>query len=49
MTPDDVVQMAVPVLGHRVLIKFRGADLSTAARERGRIIREIVKGIEVPV
>ena len=49
VTPDDVVQMACPVLGHRVLVKFRGADLSTAARERARIIREIVKETEVPV
>jgi MoxR-like ATPase len=49
VTPDDVVQMAAPVLGHRILVKFRGADLSTAARERARIIREIVKETEVPV
>ena len=49
VTPDDVVEMAAPVLGHRILIKFRGADLSTAARERVRIVQEIVKSLEVPV
>lgn len=49
VTPNDVKVMAGPVLGHRILVKSRGADLSTAARERYRVIMEIVKGIKVPV
>lgn len=49
VTPGDVKQMAAPVLGHRTLIKSRGADLATAARERERVIHEIIKSIEIPV
>lgn len=49
VTPGDVKFMAAPVLGHRVLVKSRGADLATAARERVRIVNEIAKSIEVPV
>ena len=48
VTPDDVKQMAIPVLSHRILVKMRGADLSTAARERVRLVAEIVKSIQVP-
>ncbi|HDP33762.1 MAG TPA: MoxR family ATPase [Candidatus Hydrogenedentes bacterium] len=49
VTPDDVKALAVPTLAHRILVKSRGADLAAAARERERIIREIVAGIKVPV
>ena len=49
VTPGDVKQMAVPVLGHRILVKARGADLATTARERNRVIGEIVKSIKPPV
>ena len=49
VTPDDVKVLAVPTLAHRILVKSRGADLSAAARERERIIREIVNDIKVPV
>lgn len=49
VTPGDVKQMAGPVLGHRILIKARGADLATAAKERYRIVMEIVKAAKVPV
>jgi len=49
VTPDDVKLMAAPVLGHRVLVKARGADLVTAARERERVIDDIIKNTEVPV
>jgi hypothetical protein len=37
------------VLSHRLLVKSRGADLSMAAQERARVIREILKRTEVPV
>lgn len=49
VTPDDVKYMAGPVLGHRVLVKSRGADLATAAMERERVVREIVKRTAAPV
>ena len=49
VTPDDVRQMAVPVLAHRVLSKSRGADLAAAARERANIIHQILQGVEIPV
>jgi len=49
VTPGDVKQMAGPVLGHRILIKSRGADLALAARERQRIVLDIVKSVKVPV
>lgn len=49
VTPGDVKEMAVPVLSHRLLVKSRGADLSMAAQERARVIREILKRTEVPV
>lgn len=49
VTPGDAKFMAAPVLGHRILVKSRGADLATAAKERVRVINEIAKSIEVPV
>lgn len=48
VTPDDVKALAAPTLAHRLLVKSRGADLAAAARERERIIREIVSDIQVP-
>jgi MoxR-like ATPase len=49
VTPGDVKAMAAPVLGHRLLIKSRGADLTAAARDRTRVIDEIVKSVQAPV
>lgn len=49
VTPDDVKHMAVPVLSHRVLVKSRGADLVSAAKERTRVILDVVKDARVPV
>jgi len=49
VTPGDVKQMAVPVLSHRLLVKSRGADLVSAARERARAVIDIVKSVPVPV
>ncbi len=48
VTPGDVKYMAPFVLAHRILVKSRGADLATAARERERVIQEIVQGVEIP-
>jgi MoxR-like ATPase len=49
VTPGDVKALAAPVLGHRILVRARGADLSASARERERIIAEIVQNTRIPV
>jgi MoxR-like ATPase len=49
VTPGDVKALAAPVLGHRILVRARGADLSASARERERIISEIVQNTRIPV
>lgn len=49
VTPGDVKTMAVPVLGHRVLVKTRGADLAAAAEERARVMQDVIKRVPVPV
>lgn len=49
VTPDDVKHMTAPVLGHRVLVRSRGADLASAAKERERVLLEIIKRIKAPV
>jgi MoxR-like ATPase len=49
VTPGDVKALAAPVLGHRILVRARGADLSASAHERERIISEIVQNIRIPV
>ena len=49
VTPGDVKQMAVPVYSHRVIVKSRGGNMASSARERARIIVEILKQIPVPV
>ncbi|NLN93902.1 MAG: MoxR family ATPase [Candidatus Hydrogenedens sp.] len=48
VVPDDVRTLAGPALAHRLLVKSRGADLAAAARERERIVREILSHIKVP-
>ncbi|NLF58954.1 MAG: MoxR family ATPase [Candidatus Hydrogenedens sp.] len=49
VTPGDVKALAVSVLGHRLLVRSRGADLAASARERERIVMEIVQSVKVPV
>lgn len=49
VTPGDVKELAVPVLAHRMLVRSRGADLAASARERERIMREILQTVKVPV
>jgi len=49
VTPGDVKQMAAPVLSHRVLVKSRGGDLISAARERIRAVNDVVKNVAVPL
>lgn len=49
VTPGDVKQMAVPALSHRLIVKSRGADLVSAARERVNIVLDILKRVAPPV
>ncbi len=49
VTPDDVKQMAVPVLAHRLLVRSRSTDLVSAARERARAVIEVAQGVPIPV
>lgn len=49
VTPGDVKTMAPPVLSHRLLVKSRGGDLVSAARERVRAVKEVIKNIPLPV
>lgn len=42
--PDDVKELALPVLSHRI---FRGASYDPEGNER--IIEDILKGVEVPI
>ena len=49
VTPGDVKQMALSALAHRLIIKARGGDLVSAARERARIVADVIKNIPVPV
>ena len=49
VTPGDVKTMSASVLSHRLLVKSRGGDLVSAARERVRAVKEVVKNVPVPV
>lgn len=49
VTPGDVKQMAAPVLAHRLIVRARGGDLVSAARERARAVAEVLKLIPIPV
>jgi len=48
VTPDDVKQMAVPVLSHRILVKSRDGNPIASARARARAIHEILKQVSIP-
>ena len=49
VTPGDVKAMAAPVLAHRLIVRSRGADLVAAAKERERVIADILKQVPIPV
>ncbi len=48
VTPDDVKQMAVPALSHRVLVRSREGNLAAAARARARAVFDVVKTTPIP-
>jgi MoxR-like ATPase len=48
VTPDDVKQLAIPVLSHRVLVKSRDGNPIASARARARAIAEILQRNPAP-
>jgi MoxR-like ATPase len=48
VTPDDVKQMAIPILSHRILVKSRDGNPIASAKARARVIQEIVKQTPAP-
>ena len=48
VTPDDVRQMAIPILSHRILVKSRDGNPIASARARARVIHEILKQAPIP-
>lgn len=49
VTPDDVRQLAIPVLSHRLLVRSRGGSASASSHERDQIVADILKKIPIPV
>jgi MoxR-like ATPase len=45
VTPDDVQELAVPVLAHRMLL---ARDATIARQDAGTVLREILAGVAVP-
>ena len=48
VTPDDVRQMAIPLLSHRILVKSRDGNPIASARARARAIQEILEKTPCP-
>lgn len=48
VTPDDVKQMSVPVLSHRIIVRSRAGDPSASARARAAAIVDVLKNTPVP-
>lgn len=48
VTPDDVKQMAGPVLSHRILVRSRDGNPIASAQARARAIYEILKQVPIP-
>lgn len=47
--PDDIKELAVPVLAHRVILESHHRQPSRRARDAAAIIADILNNIEVPV
>jgi MoxR-like ATPase len=48
VTPDDVKQMAAPVISHRILVRSRDGNPIASANARARAVYEIVKQVPIP-
>jgi MoxR-like ATPase len=49
VTPDDVKEMVIPVMSHRLLVRSRGGGVTASSRERSQIVADLMKKIPVPV
>jgi MoxR-like ATPase len=47
--PDDVSELLIPVLAHRLALSNRGQDIQTHRQESEAILRELVAAIPLPV
>jgi len=47
--PDDVVDLLVPVLAHRLSLGNGGQDIQTHRQESEAILRDLVADIPLPV
>ncbi len=48
VTPDDVKKMAVPVLGHRIIVKSREGSPAATARARNVALAQVLEQVAVP-
>jgi len=48
VTPDDVRQIAIPLLSHRILVRSRDGNPIASARARARAIQEILEKTPCP-
>ncbi|MBW1972199.1 MAG: hypothetical protein JRI44_05100, partial [Deltaproteobacteria bacterium] len=47
--PDDIKQMAIPVLAHRVIPNTRGEGFGKRRGDTDQIIKDIIDTISVPI
>jgi MoxR-like ATPase len=47
--PDDIKQLAIPVLAHRVIVSSKYSSPQKRSEEAETILTEILRGIEVPL
>ncbi len=48
VTPDDVKEMASPVLSHRILVRSRDGNPIASAQARARAVYEVLKQVPIP-
>ena len=46
VTPDDVKELALPVLSHRLIV---ASNARLRGRTAGQVLREILAGVSVPI
>ncbi|MCX8065866.1 MAG: MoxR family ATPase [Candidatus Hydrogenedentes bacterium] len=48
VTPNDVKEMAEPVIAHRLILKSRTFNLSKLAEERRKVVQNIIDNVPLP-
>lgn len=48
VTPNDVKEMAEPVIAHRLILKSRSFNLSKLAEERRKVVKNILDSVPLP-